>query len=64
MDLVFTRFCFALSLAIGLIGLYGVRFAPKPGHWRGWIPSHYMLLTGLAGLMCFGLHWLSFFKLR
>jgi hypothetical protein len=62
MDLVFTRFCVGLSIAIGLIGLFGVRFPPTPGHWRGWVPSHYILLTGLTGLMCFGLHWLSFYR--
>jgi hypothetical protein len=59
MDLPTTIFLFAVSAIVGLFGLVGVRFPPPPSHWRGWIPSHYMLLTGLAGMMCFGLHWLA-----
>jgi hypothetical protein len=59
MDLSVTTFMLGLSIAIGLMGLAGVRFPPPPGNWRGWLPSHYILLTGLAGLLCFGIHWLN-----
>jgi hypothetical protein len=62
MDLTTTQILCGLSLAIGLFGLIGVRFPPPPMSWRGWIPSHYLLLTGLAGLLCFGVHWLAIFR--
>jgi hypothetical protein len=62
MDLSLTGFCLSLSLGVGLAGLLGVRLVPPPGSWRGWIPSHYLLLTGLAGTMCFGIHYLNLIK--
>ncbi len=62
MDLATTISFFALSALVGLFGLVGVRFPPPPANWRGWIPSHYVLLTGLAGLLCFGIHWLAIYR--
>jgi hypothetical protein len=62
MDLPTTILLFAVSVGIALFGLAGVRFPPPPGTWRGWIPSHYILLTGLAGLMSFGIHWLAIYR--
>jgi hypothetical protein len=62
MDLPTTIALFTLSALIGLFGLAGVRFPPPPASWRGWIPSHYILLTGLAGLLCFGIHWLAIYR--
>ena len=58
MDLDLTRLLFAIAAAIVLASAPAVRWPPRPASSLNWIPWHYLCLTGLAGVMMFGIHWL------
>ena len=59
MELEPTRIFFGLSLLLTLLSVPAVRWRPSPGSVWNWLPWHYLCLTGLAGMMVFGSHWLS-----
>jgi hypothetical protein len=58
MDLSLTKWLFGLALLLTALTLPAVRWPPAPATRMAWLPWHHLCLTGLAGVMLFGLHWL------